>query len=56
MTPTVDAGPIIDQAAVRIHEGESLESVETRVHQAEHRLLPDVIQRLASGELAFPGT
>jgi phosphoribosylglycinamide formyltransferase-1 len=56
VTPTVDAGPIIDQAAVRIHEGESLESVETRVHQAEHRLLPDVIQRLASGELAFPGT
>ena len=53
VTPTIDAGPIIDQAAVRIEEGESLESLETRVHQAEHQLLPDVIRRLAEGELSF---
>ena len=54
VTPTIDAGPIIDQTAVRIEEGESLESLETRVHQAEHQLLPDVIRRLASGVLSFP--
>jgi len=55
VTPTVDAGPIIDQTAVRIQEGETLESLETRVHAAEHQLLPDIIRRLSVGELAFPG-
>ena len=55
VTPTVDAGPIIDQTAVRIQEGETLESLETRVHAAEHQLLPDIIRRLSVGELRFPG-
>ena len=54
VTPTVDAGPIIDQTAVRIEKGEPLESIEARVHAAEHRLLPDVIRRLSLGELSFP--
>lgn len=54
VTPTVDAGPILDQAAVRIEDGESLESLEARVHAAEHQLLPDVIRRLSLGELKFP--
>lgn len=54
VTPTVDAGPIIDQTAVRIHDGETLESLETRVHAAEHQLLPDIIRRLSLGELEFP--
>ncbi len=47
VTPDVDAGPIIDQAAVRIGEGETLEQVEANVHEAEHRLLPAVIARLS---------
>lgn len=47
VTPEVDAGPIIDQTAVRIEEGETLEQVEDKVHQAEHRLLPAVISRLS---------
>jgi phosphoribosylglycinamide formyltransferase-1 len=54
VTPTVDAGPIIDQTAVRIHEGETLESLETRVHAAEHQLLPEIIRRLSLGELQIP--
>ena len=54
VTPTVDAGPIIDQSAVRIQEGETLESLESRVHAAEHQLLPEVIRKLSVGELAFP--
>ncbi len=55
VTPTVDAGPIIDQTAVRIHDGESLESLETQVHAAEHQLLPEVMRKLSVGELPFPG-
>ena len=54
VTPTVDAGPIIDQAAVRIETNDTLDSLELKVHAAEHQLLPDVIRRLSLGELVFP--
>lgn len=43
----VDGGPIIDQAAVRIEPDDTLESLESRVHAAEHALLPAVIARLS---------
>ena len=48
VTAEVDGGPIIDQAAVRIEEGESLESLTAKVHAAEHALLPSVISFLAA--------
>lgn len=47
VTLNVDGGPIIDQAAVRIEETDTLEIVATKVHAAEHALLPDVIARLS---------
>jgi phosphoribosylglycinamide formyltransferase-1 len=47
VTPEVDGGPIIDQAVVRIEEGDTLESLATKVHAAEHALLPAVIRRLS---------
>jgi phosphoribosylglycinamide formyltransferase 1 len=47
VTAEVDGGPIIEQAEVRIGAGESLESLEARVHAAEHALLPGVIARLS---------
>jgi phosphoribosylglycinamide formyltransferase-1 len=47
VTPEVDGGPIIDQAAVRIEEGDTLESLAVKVHAAEHGLLPAVIARLS---------
>ncbi len=49
VTEDIDGGPIIDQEAVRIEEGDTLEALEARVHAAEHRLLPGVVARL-SGE------
>jgi phosphoribosylglycinamide formyltransferase-1 len=52
VTGDVDGGPIIDQAAVRIAEGETLESLEARVHAAEHALLPEVIARLGANRPA----
>ncbi len=48
VTADVDGGQIIDQAAVRVGEGETLESLEARIHAAEHSLLPDVIARLSA--------
>ena len=47
VTAEVDGGPIIDQAAVRIEAGDTLESVAAKVHAAEHALLPAVIERLS---------
>ncbi|MEY4941183.1 MAG: hypothetical protein RIQ93_2918 [Verrucomicrobiota bacterium] len=47
VTLDVDGGPIIDQAAVRIEETDTLESLSTKVHEAEHSLLPAVIARLS---------
>lgn len=50
VTEDVDGGPIIDQAAVRIENEDTLERLEAKVHAAEHRLLPDVVARLGRGE------
>jgi len=43
----VDGGRIIDQSAVRIEESDTLDSLEAKVHAAEHALLPAVIARLS---------
>ena len=45
----VDTGPIIDQVPVRIEEGDTLESLEARIHEAEHELYPRVIARILLG-------
>lgn len=47
VTPEVDGGPILDQAAVRIEASDTLETLAARVHAAEHALLPAVIRRLS---------
>lgn len=45
----VDGGPIIDQVAVRIEPGDTVEALEAKVHAAEHALLPAVVARLSQG-------
>ncbi len=42
----VDTGPILAQEVVEIRPGESLASLEARIHQVEHRLYPRVIARV----------
>ncbi len=49
VTEEVDGGPIIDQAAVRIEETDTLETLAEKIHAAEHALLPAVIARLSEG-------
>lgn len=43
----VDGGPILDQATVRVEQGETLASLAAKIHAAEHVLLPAVIARLS---------
>ena len=40
----VDAGPVIAQAKVPIRPDDSLETLEARIHDVEHRLLPTAIR------------
>ena len=51
VTAEVDGGPILDQAAVRIEETDTLESFAQKIHAAEHALLPTVIARLSESGL-----
>jgi len=48
VTAEVDGGPIIERAVVRIDSVDTLESLEAKVHAAEHALLPAVVARLSA--------
>lgn len=47
----MDAGPIIAQRAVEIKENDTLESLETKIHAAEHELYPQVLQLISQGKV-----
>lgn len=46
-----DHGPILDQAAVRVEPGDTVERLAARVFAAESELYPSVLRRLAAGTL-----
>ncbi|MHB8509130.1 MAG: phosphoribosylglycinamide formyltransferase [Candidatus Dormibacteria bacterium] len=48
---TLDTGAIVAQEAVTVEDGDSLETLSRRVHAAEHRLLPRVIQWWSEGRV-----
>lgn len=47
----MDHGPIISQEAIKVHENDTLESLEERVHSVEHHIYPKAIQLFAKGRL-----
>lgn len=51
VTADLDAGPILIQDEVEILEGDTVESLRLRVHEVEHRILPQAI-RLMEARLA----
>lgn len=51
----VDTGPIIQQAAVPVLEGDTGESLEARILAQEHRIYPEAIQMFAEGRLMVEG-
>lgn len=51
----VDAGPLIIQAAIPIRTEETLEALEARVHDVEHRIFPQALQWLATNRLRLEG-
>lgn len=56
VTRELDGGPILAQEAVAIDPGDSLATVEARVHKAEHRLMPRILREIAEGQHPFPAS
>jgi phosphoribosylglycinamide formyltransferase 1 len=51
----VDHGPIVAQEAVEVREDDDWDSLEARVHEVEHRLLPAAVKALVEGRLRVEG-
>jgi phosphoribosylglycinamide formyltransferase-1 len=55
VTPDLDAGPIIAQAAVPVLAGDTEETLSARILRQEHRLYPMVVRWFAEGRIAIAG-
>jgi phosphoribosylglycinamide formyltransferase-1 len=51
----MDHGPIIIQEAFRVSEHETLETLEERIHQIEHKIYPRAIAMFVEGRLKVTG-
>lgn len=47
-----DKGPIVAQCAVEVREDDTLDTLEERIHEAEHALYPEVLRLLAEGRVS----
>lgn len=54
VTDALDGGPIIEQARLRVYPNETPEQLAARVLVLEHALYPQVLGRLARGQIAIP--
>jgi len=50
-----DQGPILMQEPVAIAEGDTAESLETKIHAVEHRIYPAALQLIAEGRVEIVG-
>jgi phosphoribosylglycinamide formyltransferase-1 len=48
----VDHGPIVAQRAVRVLEGDDVESLHSRIQVEEHDLYPRVVRAMAAGDIS----
>ncbi len=55
VTPELDAGPIVMQAAVPVLDDDTPDSLAARILAEEHRIYPAAIQRLISGPWRVEG-
>jgi phosphoribosylglycinamide formyltransferase 1 len=53
VTEEMDAGPIVAQAAVAVHEGDTEHTLADRILVAEHRLYPHALGLVASGRASL---
>jgi phosphoribosylglycinamide formyltransferase-1 len=55
VTPELDAGPIVAQAAVPVLAGDTIAALEARILLAEHQLYPHALGLVASGAATLNG-
>lgn len=53
VTAEVDAGPVVAQARVPVFPDDTVESLAARVAEREHRLYPEAIRRVVTGQVRF---
>ena len=51
----VDHGPIVAQEAIEVRDDDDWDSLEARVHEVEHRLLPAAVRALMDGRMEIDG-
>jgi phosphoribosylglycinamide formyltransferase 1 len=55
VVPEMDSGPIIAQAAVPVHPGDTEATLAARVLEAEHRIYPQALKLVAEGRVRQTG-
>lgn len=55
VTPELDAGPIVQQAAVPVLDDDTVETLSARILVEEHRIYPEAIGRLLEGGWRIDG-
>ena len=55
VTSELDGGPIVLQAAVPVLEGDTVETLSTRILVEEHRIYPEAIQMILDGDWSVQG-
>ena len=55
VTEDLDAGPIILQNPVAIEEDDTMETLEEKIHKAEHEIYPEAIRLFVEGKLKVEG-
>ncbi|HSD02304.1 MAG TPA: phosphoribosylglycinamide formyltransferase [Gaiellales bacterium] len=51
----VDTGPVVLQEAVAVRDDDDWDSLEPRIHEVEHRLLPRAVRAMVDGRIAVDG-
>ena len=55
VTPDMDSGPILVQAAVPVLPGDDEDSLAARILKAEHRCYPQAVRLIAEGRVRLDG-
>jgi phosphoribosylglycinamide formyltransferase-1 len=53
--PETDAGPILMQGAVSVSDHDNADTLSERILEVEHRIYPDALRLLASGQVRLEG-
>jgi phosphoribosylglycinamide formyltransferase-1 len=53
--PETDAGPIVIQGAVAVHDDDTADTLAARILTVEHRIYPDALRLLAGGAVRLEG-